>query len=406
MATFEYEALDGGGKSQRGVITADNPKQARQSLRGQNLTPVKVTNARDHKAMAIGFGARKTHLGNREVVLITRQLATLVGTSVPLEEALDAVARQSDSEKTRRLILAVRERILEGWRFADALGEDEKSFPPLYRAVVAAGETSGDLGNVMERLAVMLEKNHAIRAKAMAALIYPAALAFVSIAVVIALMRYVVPKIVEQFEDFSADLPMITQFVIALSEGIRDYGLVMLVGVVAIGFGFWQMMKNPVIARRVDRWLLSVPVVGKLLRGLDGARFGRTLATLFAGGAPLIDSLAGAQRTLSNSHIRARLDTTITMVREGAGLSQGLKKAAVLPPMMTYMVAAGEKSGELPKLLDKTADYLEEEFETATGIALRLLEPIIVVLMGLIVMVIVLSIMLPTLQLNTLASGG
>ena len=156
----------------------------------------------------------------------------------------------------------------------------------------------------------------------------------------------------------------------------------------------------------IDRWLLSIPFIGKLLRGLDGARFARTLATLFAGGAPLIDALTGAQRTIMNSHIRDQLDITITMVREGAGLSRGLKKANALPPMMTHMVAAGEKSGELPKLLDKTAAHLEDEFETATSVALRLLEPLIVVFMGIIVMTIVLSILLPTLRLNTLAAGG
>ncbi len=414
MATFDYEALDLGGKNRRGVITADSPKEARQSLRSQNLTPVRVSNARSNKgderdghSGTVGqFRVRKTHLGGKELVLITRQIATLVETSVPLEEALNAVAQQSDSEKIRRLILSVRERILEGWRFADALSEDEKSFPPLYRAVVAAGETSGDLGGVLKRLATMLEKNRAIKSKATTALIYPGVLTFVSIAVVIALMRYVVPKIVEQFEDFSAELPFITKMVIGLSDGIREYGLIVLLVIVAIGAGLWQLLKNPVFRQRFDHGLLRIPVIGKLLRGLEGARFGRTLATLFAGGAPLIDSLIGAQRTLSNTHIKSRLDTTIAMVREGTGLSQGLKKAAVLPPMMTHMVAAGEKSGELPKLLDKTAEHLEGEFETATTVALRLMEPVIVVFMGLIVMTIVLSIMLPTLQLNTLASGG
>lgn len=414
MATFDYEALDQGGKNQRGVITADNPKQARQDLRAKHLTPIRIANAREKaratqnegKTLSSIFGARKQHISEKELVLVTRQLATLVETAVPLEEALNAVSQQSESDKIRGLILSVRERILEGWRFADALGEDEKSFPALYRAVVAAGEASGDLGTVLERLATMLEKNRAIKNKATTALIYPIVLMVVSIGVVIALMRYVVPKIVEQFDDFSADLPFITDLVISLSNGIRDYGLVLLGGVFLIALAGWQLLQQPNIKLRVDKSLLKLPIIGKLLRGLEGARFGRTLATLFAGGAPLIDSLIGAQRTLTNTHIKDKLDTTITMVREGAGLSQGLKRAGVLPPMMTHMVAAGEKSGELPKLLDKTAEHLENDFETATTVALRLLEPVIVVFMGLIVMTIVLAIMLPTLQLNTLASGG
>ncbi|MEL6113323.1 MAG: type II secretion system inner membrane protein GspF [Pseudomonadota bacterium] len=415
MATFEYEALDFSGRNKRGVITADTPKKARDLLRQQRLTPVKIANARQQGASTgakAGLkggskSARGTkHLKTKELVLITRQLATLVATGIPLEEALNAVASQSDSEKVRLLILQVRERILEGWRFADALAEDPNSFPALYRAVIAAGETSGDLGAVMERLATMLEKNRNMQNKAMTALIYPLALAVVAMGVVIALMRYVVPKIVTQFEDFDAELPLLTQIVISISNALRDYGALMAGLMLIIGLATWQGMKRPGIKVRVDRAVLKVPVLGKLMRALDGARFGRTLATLFAGGAPLIDALLGAQRTLANSHIREQLDTTITMVREGAGLSQGLKRANVLPPMMTHMVAAGEKSGELPALLDKTASHLEDEFETATTIALRLLEPVIIVAMGLIVMVIVLSILLPTLRLNTLASGG
>ncbi|MEL6506676.1 MAG: type II secretion system F family protein, partial [Pseudomonadota bacterium] len=203
MATFEYEALDLTGRNKRGVITADTPKKARDQLRQQRLTPVKIANARTKGANGASFGqgakARGAkHLKTKELVLITRQLATLVATGIPLEEALNAVASQSDSEKVRLLILQVRERILEGWRFADALAEDPKSFPALYRAVIAAGETSGDLGTVMERLATMLEKNRNMQNKAMTALIYPLALAIVAMGVVIALMRYVVPKIVVQ----------------------------------------------------------------------------------------------------------------------------------------------------------------------------------------------------------------
>ncbi len=416
MATFEYEAVDLQGKNLRGIVNADSPRHARQTLRGQNLTPIKIANpsrgqgrAGDKKFRAGGLSIglnREPSISSKELVLITRQLATLVDTGVPLEEALNALAQQSDSERVRGLILSVRERVLEGWRFSDAMGEHPKSFSPLYRAVVAAGETSGDLGSVLERLATMLEKNRAIRSKAITALIYPIVLAVVSIGVVIALMRFVVPKIVDQFADFDAQLPFITRMVIAISEGIGNYGLWILLALLVFGVLCWQLLKQPAIRERVDKSLLSFPLLGKLIRGLDGARFGRTLATLFAGGAPLIDALTGAQRTLTNSYIKKRLDIAITSVREGAGLSAGLKRAGTLPPMMVHMVAAGEKSGELPKLLDKTAEHLEEEFETVTTVGLRLLEPVIVVAMGIIVMIIVLSIMLPTLQLNTLASGG
>ena len=412
MATFEYEALDPSGRNKRGVITADSPREARQSLRQQQLTPVRLSNARDRKTSERSLSNYQLrdrsagHLSSKELVLVTRQISTLVETAVPLEEALGAVAEQAENDKVCRIILGTRDRILEGWRFADALGENEKSFPALYRAVISAGEASGDLGGVMERLATMLEKNRAIRNKAISSLIYPIVLLLVSLIIVGLMMRFVVPKIVTQFEDFNAELPFLTRMVIAISDGLRDYGLVILVALAAIIGLCVYLWRQAGPRLGIDRWLLSIPFIGKLLRGLDGARFARTLATLFAGGAPLIDALTGAQRTIMNSHIRDQLDITITMVREGAGLSRGLKKANALPPMMTHMVAAGEKSGELPKLLDKTAAHLEDEFETATSVALRLLEPLIVVFMGIIVMTIVLSILLPTLRLNTLAAGG
>ncbi len=404
MATFEYEALDVSGKNRRGVIMADTPKHARQNLRQQNLTPIRINNARDKAAPTL-FKPKAPRLSSKELVLITRQIATLVSTSVPLEEALNAVSQQSEKEDTRRLVLSVRERVLEGWRFADALGEDKKSFSPLYRAVVAAGETSGDLGKVLNRLATMLEKDRAIRSKVLMALIYPAALAFVALSVVVGLMSFVVPKIISQFDDFDAQLPFVTRLVVGISEALQNYGVFMLVGVILLIVAGWYALQQPKLKNRFDKILLALPVLGKLIRAIEGARFGRTLATLFAGGAPLIDSLIGAQRTLGNSYIKDQLDITITMVSEGAGISQGLQRAKVLPPMMTHMVAAGEKSGELPALLDKTANHLEEESETVINVALRLLEPAIIVLMGLIVMVIVLSILMPTLQLNSLATG-
>ncbi len=299
----------------------------------------------------------------------------------------------------------MRERVLEGWRFADALGEDKKSFPDLYRAVVAAGETSGDLASVLDRLATMLEKNRSMMNKAIASLIYPAALAFVAGGVVTALMTQVVPKIVEQFQTFDAELPFVTRFVMAISGFLGSYGLYLVMAATLGSAAFLQAMKSPPFKLAVDRWVLTVPLIGKLLRGLDGARFARTLATLFAGGSPLLDSLRGAQRTIGNSFIRDRLDGAITNVREGASLAASLKRANVLPPMMIHMIGAGERAGAVPLMLDKAAAQLEEEFDTASTIALRLLEPAIIIAMGGAVMIIVVSILLPILRLNSLAAS-
>lgn len=408
MPAFEYEALDPGGKTRRGVLSADSQRHARRELRALNLTPVDISEPRSGAGGKAGLNrnASKTpRVKSADLVVMTRQLAALLGASTPLEEALNAAAMQTDKPGARSRILAVRERVMEGWRFADALAEDPKSFPPLYRAVVAAGETSGDLGGVMDRLAEMLEKNRAIKNKAIASLIYPAALALVAAGVVTALMVFVVPKIIEQFTAFDAQLPFLTRLVVGFSNAVVDYGLYAFIAIILMCVGAWRALKEKPIRLFVDRQVLRLPILGRLGRAVDGARFARTLATLFAGGAPLLDSLVGAQRTVSNTYIRQRLDTTVTMVSEGASLAASIKRAGELPPMLMHMVAAGERAGALPELLDKSALQLEEEFDTASTVALRLLEPMIIVAMGGAVVVIVLSIMLPILQLNALAAG-
>jgi len=404
MPAFEYEALDAGGKSRKGVVSADSQRLARRELRRLNLTPVDISAPRGERA-ASGSLRKQARIPVSELVVLTRQLAALIGASTPLEEALNAIALQTDKPGVRTRLLGVRERVMEGWRFADALGEDPKSFPPLYCAVIAAGEASGDLGGVLERLATMLEKNRAMKGKAVASLIYPAVLAFVAGGVVTALMVFVVPKIVEQFNSFNAQLPFLTRLVIGVSDFVVNYGVYTFVAMLLIGAAFWRAMKEPPVRLAVHRNILRLPVLGKLVRALEGARFARTLATLFAGGAPLLDSIEGAQRTVSNAYIRDRLDVTVKLVAEGASMAAGLKRAGALPPMLTHMVAAGERSSSVPELLDKAALQLEEEFDTASTVALRLLEPAIIVIMGGAVLVIVLSIMLPILRLNSLISG-
>ncbi|MDZ7627780.1 MAG: type II secretion system inner membrane protein GspF [Parvularculaceae bacterium] len=403
MPSFEYEALDLTGRSKRGVVNADNPRMARRELRRLDLTPISLSAPRE--ASAEGSGSKApARLKPNDLVIMTRQLSVLIGAATPLEEALNAVALQTEKPGVRKRMLSVRERVLEGWRFADALGADKKSFPDLYRAVVAAGEASGDLAGVLDRLATMLEKNRTMMNKAIASLIYPAALALVAAGVVTALMVGVVPKIVEQFQSFDADLPFVTKVVIGFSEFLANYGIFLMAAIVLGGIAFWQALKVPLFKKSFDARILTIPVLGKLLRGLDGARFARTLATLFAGGAPLLDSLRGASRTVGNSHMRERLEMVITQVREGASMAGSLKRANVLPPMMTHMVAAGERAGAVPIMLDKAAAQLEEEFDTASTVALRLLEPMIIIGMGGVVMLIVVAILLPILRLNSLAS--
>ena len=404
MPTFEYEALDGTGRSKRGVVTAETARRARMELRRLKLTPVSIS-AASEGAGAGGSKPRAPRVSMSELPAVTRQLAVLLNAGTPLEEALGAIALQTDNQRVRARLLGVREGVTEGRRFADALSDDPKSFPDLYRAVVAAGETSGDLGPVLDRLATMLEKNRSMRSKAIGSLMYPAALVVFAGGIITALMTMVVPRIVTQFETFDAELPFVTRIVIGVSDFIGAYGLYIFLAAVIGGVAFWQGMRNPAFKREVDRIILGAPLLGKLLRGLDGARFARTLATLVAGGAPLLDSLAGAKRTIMNAFMRERLDGAVTQVREGASLAASFKRAGVLPPMMVHMVAAGERAGELPKLLDKAAEQLEEEFDTASNVTLRLLEPLIISIMGGVVAMIVVSIMLPMLQLNRLAAG-
>lgn len=404
MPTFEYEALDGSGRSKRGMVTAETARRARMELRRLNLTPVSINAASEGSARG-GKKTKAPRIKQGDLPAVTRQLSVLLGAGTPLEEALGAIALQSDNQSVRARLLGVRERVTEGKRFADALGEDPKSFPALYRAVVAAGETSGDLGPVLARLATMLEKNRSMRSKAIGSLMYPAALVVFAGGIITALMTMVVPRIVLQFETFDAELPLVTKIVIGVSGFLGSFGLYILLAAVIGAVAFWQGMRNPAFKREVDRFVLGLPVLGRLLRGLDGARFARTLATLVAGGAPLLDSLSGAKRTIMNAYMRERLDGAVTQVREGASLAASFKRAGVLPPMMMHMVAAGERAGELPQLLDKAAEQLEEEFDTASNVTLRLLEPTIIFFMGGVVAMIVVSIMLPMLQLNRLAAG-
>ena len=404
MPTFEYEALDGTGRSKRGVVTAETARRARMELRRLKLTPVSISAASEGARIG-GRKPRAPRISMSELPAVTRQLSVLLNAGTPLEEALGAIALQTDNQRVRARLLGVRERVTEGRRFADALSDDPKSFPDLYRAVVAAGETSGDLGPVLARLATMLEKSRSMRSKAIGSLMYPAALVVFAGGIITALMTMIVPRIVTQFEAFDAQLPLVTRIVIGVSGFIGDYGLYLLLAAIIGAVAYWQGMRNPAFKREVDRIVLGAPLLGKLLRGLDGARFARTLATLVAGGAPLLDSLTGAKRTIMNDFMRERLDGAVTQVREGASLAASFKRASVLPPMMVHMVAAGERAGELPQLLDKAAEQLEEEFDTVSNVTLRLLEPIIISIMGGVVSLIIVSIMLPMLQLNRLAAG-
>lgn len=403
MSAFEYVALDQAGRSKSGVVAARDEAAARAALHRRSLAPVRLTPAAGAPAKvgpAIGGGK----IGASALALVTRQLATLVQVA-PLEEALRALAQQAERPKVRRLLSATHASVLEGYRLSDAMARQGDAFPPIYRAMVAAGERSGSLPSILERLADLLEKDQQVRSKVTTALVYPLALAAVATVVVIALMTFVVPKIVEQFSSMGQRLPLLTRIVIAVSEFLQDWGWLAAILLVLAVLGFVRAMRNEKFRRAVDRRLLAAPMVGKLIRDVHAASLARTLSTMIAGGLPLVEGLAAAARTVGNRVLRDGAEDMATAVREGGSLSAAMKRAGVFPPVLVYMTASGESAGRLEIMLARAADYLEREFNTFTAVALSLLEPAIIVIMGAVVATIVLSILLPILQLNTLALG-
>jgi general secretion pathway protein F len=404
MASFDYEALDGAGRVRRGVVTADSARLARRELRENRLTPIRVI--ADAAAPAKGREKpifRTARVGSADLMLMTRQLATLTSAAAPLEESLHTIAIQSDNKVLRTALLSIRAAVSEGQRLSDAMAQHPRIFNAIYRALVAAGELSGALGPVLERLADGLEKSERMRAKVTAALVYPLVLATVAAGVVTLLIAFVVPKVAAQFDSLGQDLPLLTRALIAVSEGVQSYGLFVLaaavVGIVAAA----RLLRDPRMRLAFDGALLRLPVIGKLLRSLTAARLTRTLGTLTACGVPVLDAMVAAKATIGNRVIGDAVAGAAAAVRTGSSLSNAFRAAKVLPPVVVYMAAVGESTGRLDTMLEKAADQLDREFEGTTAIAIGLLEPGIIVVMGALVGLIVLAILMPVFQLNSLA---
>ncbi|WP_298574893.1 type II secretion system inner membrane protein GspF [uncultured Luteimonas sp.] len=401
MAAFEYSALDVHGRSREGVLDAGNAADARRLLQGRRLLPVRVEPATARSGQASRGRGR---FGAKDLTLLTRQLATLVAVA-PLEEALRTIGSQSERAPVRRVVMAIHARLVEGFRLSDAMACEPRAFPPLYRAMVAAGEGTGALPAILERLADLHERDQQVRAKLVSALVYPAALAGTAVLVVIALMMFVVPKVVEQFESMGRELPLLTRIVIGVSEALATWWLPVLALLAAAAFAAKRLLHRPGVRRGVDAALLRLPLLGRLLRDVHAARMARTLATMSDSGLPLIEGLAITARTVGNTVLREATETMVGVIREGGSLSSAMKRAAVFPPTLLYMATSGEDSGRLAPMLDRAADYLEREFNTFTTAAMSLLEPLIIIVLGAMVAVIVLAILLPILQFNALVAG-
>jgi len=401
MAMFDYVALDLNGRTRKGRIEAPDTHAATEKLTRQRLAPVSLVPATASAAAVVPF-LRGGGLSAQERAMFTRQLATLSTVST-LEEALRTIALQTDKAKVRRVVEEVHGALLEGYRLADALGRPAKAFPPLYRAMVSAGESSGALPSILERLADLLEQQQKVRAKVVTALVYPAVLAVVACLVVTALMVFVIPKVVEQFDTMGQALPLLTRIVIGLSSLLGEFGWLIALGAAGVAIGFGRALRRPAFKLFVDRGLLRLPVVGRLIRDVHAARLARTLSTMIASGVPVLEGLSLTAGTVRNAVQRQAMEDMISAIREGGALSVAMRRTQAFPPVLVYMTASGESSGRVEMMLTRAADYLEREFETFTAMLLSLLEPAIIVVLGGVVATIVLSILLPILQINTLA---
>ncbi|WOE75840.1 type II secretion system inner membrane protein GspF [Alterisphingorhabdus coralli] len=406
MAKFAYAAVDPDGRDKKGILKASDIAEAREALKARGLlvTQLDEQAAAKPKESAGGLSlSRKPKLKSKQLMLFTRQLSSLMQVS-PLEESLATISRQSERAEVRTVLGHVHDGVVEGQTLADAMRREPKSFPPVYRAMISAGESSGSLPGITERLSDLLEKQAAIRGKIISALAYPAALAVVAIAVVIGLMVSVVPRIVEQFQSAGDDrLPTITKIVIAISNFLANWWWLLLALIVLAGLALFQALKNEEFRYRFDGMLLKLPFIGRLIRDVHAARLARTLATMVASRLPLLDGLQLTSRTIRNTVLRRSLDEIVERIRGGGSLSGALRHAGYFPPLLVYLTASGEASGQLDLMLERAADYLEREFENFTSTVLSLLEPAIIVIMGGLVAIIILSILLPILQLQDLA---
>lgn len=402
MGAFEYTALDASGRERKGVLEGDTPKHVRSQLREQQLLPVSVTEvavqeAKRTRAPLLGGG-----VGAADLALLTRQLATLSRAGLPLEEALLAVSQQTEKPRVQSVLLGVRAKVVEGHPLAAGLGEYPRVFPEIYRATVAAGEQSGHLDEVLERLAEYTESREGTRQKVLGALLYPIALTVMCFGIISILLVYVVPKVVAVFESHDAKLPLATRILIWASDFLRHYGIWLLIVLAVLVTLFIRRLKDPAFRARFGSWQLRVPLVGKMVRGFNAARFTRTLSILTASSVPVLEALRIAGDVVTNLPMREAVNTAALRVREGAAIGRSLGASRLFPPMTIHLISSGESSGELESMLEKAAQNQERELDGILTAMVGLLGPVMIVGMGLFVLFVVFAMLLPIFQMNSL----
>ena len=402
MEAFEFVALDAAGKEKHGILEGDSAKHVRQQLRDGDLIPlsVEVTAKQATQAKKRFTLARK--VSAMDLALITRQLATLLRSGLPLEETLQTTAKQSSRRHLERILLAIRARVREGHTLASGFAEFPGVFPELYHRTIASGEESGHLDKVLERLADYTERRQQLQQKTVLALFYPALLTIISILIVVGLATFVVPQIVKVFETMSQDLPWITQALIDTSDALRENGMALLVLLALVIFVGKILLRRPAIRMIWHRILLHVPLLGRLIKSMNAARFSRTLSILAGSSIPILDALKISSQVITNDPMLKAVEEATSKVREGSSLQAALDATGYFPPMTISLLASGESGGDLEGMLERSADIQEREIESLIATVLGLFEPLLILVMGGIVMLIVLAILLPIFELNQL----
>jgi general secretion pathway protein F len=402
MGAFEYVALDQAGKESKGLIEGDTPKHVRQILRERSLLPVAVTEVAQKEAKRQRSFSFRRGISASELALVTRQLASLSQAGLPLEEALLAVAQQNDNVRTKSIILGVRSKVIEGHTLADGLREFPQAFPELYRSTVSAGEQSGHLDVVLDRLADYTEGRQELRQRINNAMVYPIALVVMSIGIISFMLASVVPRIVSIFDNTSGELPALTRMMITSSDFLRDQWIFILLFLAAATYGIWRLLQQENARRKFHRFMLRMPIAGRLTRGVNTARFTRTLSILAGSGVPILEALKISAAVIENLPMREAVNAASLRVREGASISQSLAASKLFPPMMVHMIASGEAGGKLEEMLTRTANYQEREVDGLIATLLGILQPLLIVIMGGIVITIVLAVLMPIFEINDL----
>jgi len=401
MGSFEYLALDGQGKTRKGVMEGDAERQVRTMLRDQGLTPLKViSSARESSKEPTLLVPRLGRISSADLALITRQFATLVKAGLSIEECLNALIEQNDRLRTRAILSGVRGKVLEGHSLAQALSNYPGSFPDIYRSLVDAGEQSGNLDTILERLADYTENRQSLKQQVTQAFIYPVVVSMFSFAIVIVLMTYVVPKVTRVFSSTGQALPLPTKIMIGISDLLLHTWQWWVIAIVALIFAFRQAMKNEKFRLGWHRIILKLPIAGSLSRGINSARMASTLGILTSSGIPLLQAMKSAVDVVDNLPMRHALVNSIQQVTEGNSLSRSLAKSKLFPPMVIHLIASGESSGNLDTMLLRASEIQARELESWVKVFTSLLEPLLIVVMGLIVLFIVLSILLPIFEMN------